>query len=192
MFQIKDTLVSEDILKEEFVCDLKACKGACCVQGDSGAPLEVKELLKIEDHLETVKPYLNEKSLKTLELSGPYEKDIDGEFVTTLNSGKECVFTVFDSKGQASCGIEKAYLDGKIDFQKPVSCHLYPIRIKKLKYYDAVNYHRWQICSAACQLGRANKVKVFEFTKAPLIRKYGNEWYEELEKVSELYKKQEH
>lgn len=186
MFQIQNTLVSEDLLEKEFVCNINACKGACCVLGDAGAPLEIDELIEIEDSLEEVKAYLSDESLSTLKQKGPYEKDTDGEFVTSLNNGKECVFTIFDESGKASCGIEKAYNDGKINFQKPISCHLYPIRIKKLTHYDALNYHKWQICSAACELGKNLKVKVYEFAKIPLIRKYGNEWYQELEKVSEL------
>lgn len=190
MFQINNTLVSKDILEEAFVCDLKACKGACCVLGDAGAPLEIEELIEIEDCLVEVKPYLNEKSLKTLNELGPYEKDVDGEFVTTLNNGEECVFTIFDEKGNAACGIEKAYLDGKVSFQKPISCHLYPIRVKQLKYYDALNYHKWQICSAACELGNSLKVKVYEFAKTPLIRKYGEEWYNDLVQVEKLLKKE--
>lgn len=192
MFQIQNTLVSEEILEEAFVCDLNACKGACCVLGDAGAPLEQDELIRIEDSLDAVKPYLNANSLKTLEELGPFEKDVDGEFVTTLNDGKECVFTIFDEDGKASCGIEQAHLDGKTDFQKPISCHLYPIRVNRLKHYDALNYHRWEICSAACELGKSLKVKVFQFLKTPLIKKYGQEWFNELEEVEGLLNQRNH
>ncbi len=190
MFQIKNTLVSEEILQEAFVCDLKKCKGACCIEGDAGAPLELDELAEVEHAIESVKPYLNAYSLKTLEKHGPFIKDSDGEFVTTLNDGKECVFTVFDDDQNAHCGIEQAFNDGQINFRKPISCHLYPIRIKHLKYYDALNYHKWDICSPACDLGKSLQVKVYEFAKEPLIRKYGEDWYTELTELEKELNKQ--
>src|SRR5690554_4246377 len=177
MIQVENVILSEELFEEYFACDLLACKGACCVEGDAGAPLEVDEIKKIQDNLEAIREFLPEKGKKTLDRLGVYEKDTEGDLVTTLNDGKECVFTVFREDGTALCGIEAAYRAGKSTFKKPISCHLYPIRITKLHDYDALNYHRWQICKPACDCGSKLKVKVFQFAKEPLIKKYGEEWY---------------
>ena len=185
----ENTLISEDIFDNHFICDLGDCKGECCVSGDSGAPLEPDELGILDDVYPEVKPYLTPNSQRTIEKQGRYLQDFDGEWVTPLNDGHECAFTVFDDKGIAKCGIELAYLDGKIDWPKPFSCHLYPIRIVKLSDHDALNYHRWPICNAACALGKKEKVTIHQFLKQPLIRKYGRKWYSGLEQIYKEWKK---
>jgi len=185
MLAVKNTLVSEDLLEKNFVCDLNACKGACCVKGDYGAPLEIEELAVFDDIYEKVKPFLSESGIKAIEKQGKYLQYTEDEWVTPLISGRECAYTVFDN-GVAKCGIEKAYYAGKIDFKKPVSCHLYPVRINKMKNkVEAVNYDRWSICKAACKLGDSLKVPLYKFLKESLVRKYGEAWYKELELVAE-------
>ena len=185
MLAIGDTLVSEEILEKKFVCDLNACKGGCCVKGDYGAPLEDEELAVLEEIYPKVKPYLTRAGVEAIDKQGKYIRYSKKEWVTPLIKGKECAYTVFDpdsSGGIAKCGIEKAWLDGKIGFQKPVSCHLYPIRINKLKSgVDSVNYDRWSICKAACKLGDSLKVPVYKFLKSSLVRKYGDAWFDQLE-----------
>jgi len=185
----KNTLISEEIFENQFICDLDACKGECCVSGDSGAPLEEDELGKLDDVYQEVKPYLTSISQQTIEQQGRYLQDFDGEWVTPLNDGNECAFTVFDDRGIAKCGIELAYLDGKIDWPKPLSCHLYPIRIVKLSDHDAINYHKWPICNAACVLGKKEKVTIHQFLKQPLVRKYGSKWYKGLELIYNEWEK---
>ncbi len=187
MIQIGDTLVSLDIIENHFVCDLEKCKGECCVSGDSGAPLEEHELAEIEKAYPLVKPYLNPDAVSSIDAQGLYLKDRDGDLVTPLTDGyKECAYTIFEN-GIAKCAFEKAYLEGKTTWRKPVSCHLYPIRIQKLSAYEAVNYDRWDICSAACKLGKNLKVPIYKFLREALIRKYGETWYEELELVASRY-----
>lgn len=187
MIQIGDKLVSLDIIEEKFVCDLESCKGECCVSGDSGAPLELHELEEIEKAYPVVKQYLQPEAVQSIEKYGFYLKDADGDLVTPLvNGNRECAYTIFED-GIAKCSFEKAFFEGKITFRKPVSCHLYPIRIQKLKNYEAVNYDRWDICSAACTLGKKLQVPVYKFLKDALIRKYGETWYQELEIVAVAY-----
>lgn len=190
MLAVGDTLVSEEIIEKKFVCDLNACKGACCVKGDYGAPLEEAELPILDRVYNKVKPYLTETGIKSIERQGKYLLYAKTEWVTPLVNGRECAYTIFE-KGIAKCGIEKAYFDGKIDFQKPVSCHLYPIRINKMKSgVDALNYDRWGICKAACKHGESLKVPVFRFLRNSLIRKYGEKWYEQLEQVASEFELQ--
>lgn len=186
MIAIDDKLLSDELFEKKFVCDLAACKGACCVEGESGAPLEDDELPKIREVLEKVLPYLPEAGRKAIEEQGPYVVDDDGEYVTPLVKGKECAFTVFEKDGTAKCGIEQAYRDDKIDWLKPMSCHLYPIRLTKLKDFDALNYHKWQICEPACDCGAKLDVPVFKFLKEPLIRKYDEDFYAKLEEAFAL------
>jgi len=185
MIAIKDTLVSEELIEKKFVCDLHACKGGCCVKGDYGAPLEEEELPMLEKIYDSVKPYLSEEGRKAIEKQGKYLLYEKTECVTPLISGRECAYTIFD-KGIAKCGIEKAYFDGKIEFRKPVSCHLYPVRINKMKNsVEAVNYDKWSICKPACKLGDQLKVPLYKFLKDSLTRKFGEEWYSELETAAE-------
>ena len=156
MLQVGNVIVSFDVLKEEFLCDLSACRGACCIEGDAGAPLELDE-------------------------QGVAYVDPEGDLVTSIVGGKDCVFTCYDEKGCCHCAIEKACREGKTDFLKPVSCHLYPIRVKDFGTFKGVNYNRWDVCKAAVLLGRKENLPVYKFLKEPLIRKFGAEWYEELE-----------
>ena len=181
MIEIGKTLISDDVVAEQFVCDLSKCKGACCVEGDLGAPLTEDELEKIEEVIDLVKPYLAPEAVEVLEKEGGYLLDEDGDLSTTTINGKECAFAFYDKAGILKCSIEQAHKEGKTDFKKPISCHLYPIRIAKLPEFEALNYDRWSICSPACDLGKELKVPVYRFLKEPLIRKYGKEWYEELE-----------
>lgn len=187
MIAIDNTLISEDIIEKKFVCDLNACKGACCVAGDSGAPLDKDELKILDSVLDKVKPYMVVKGIKAIEKKGAYVIDGDGDYTTTLVSeGAECAFVCFDEQNIAKCAIEKAYQEKKIDWQKPISCHLYPIRITKHKTYDAVNYDKWAICAPACKCGEKLEVPVYKFLKTPLIRKYGKDWFKQLEKSATL------
>lgn len=181
MLQIGDAIVSGELLERKFVCDLEKCRGACCVEGDSGAPLEEEELKILDKIYPKVAPYLSEEGRASIEKYGKYLLDDDGEYVTPLVNGElECAYTIFQN-GIAKCGIEKAYEDGKIKFKKPISCHLYPIRINKLRSGDALNYHKWDLCKAACALGKKLDVPVYLFLKEPLIRKYGKKWFKELD-----------
>jgi hypothetical protein len=179
MISIGKTIVSEEVVKKQFSCDLNACYGECCVQGDSGAPLEEEEIGIIEDYLDKIEPYMTPAGKEAIKDLGIFDYDTDGEFVTTLVKGKECAFVYFD-KNIAFCAIEKAYREGQIDYIKPISCHLYPIRISKFKDFEAINYHRWPICDLALLKGKREKTSLLEFVKAPLIRKYGQDWYDEL------------
>tara|TARA_R110000868_G_scaffold324284_6_gene585191 strand:- start:164 stop:751 length:588 start_codon:yes stop_codon:yes gene_type:complete len=190
MIQVDDVLLSEALFDNYFVCDLNACKGACCVEGDAGAPLEIDEIDKIEANLDDILPFLNDKGRATIKQQGVFEVEADGEYVTPLNNGKECAFTIFDDNGIAKCGMEAAYRAGKTDFKKPSSCHLYPIRITKLKHYEALNYHEWGICKPACDCGSKLQVKVYQFLKEPLISKYGTEWFQQLVEVDALLEKE--
>lgn len=183
MIEHRGTLISEDLFEKRFVCDLNACKGACCVEGESGAPLEPEEDALLRELWPKIRPYIPEKGQRAIDAHGVSEVDDDGDLVTTLVEGRgECAFTVFEN-GIALCGIEKAWKDGVVDFRKPISCHLYPIRIARLKFHEGLNYHRWPICKPACECGAKLDVPVFRFLKDALTRKYGAEWYAELEAI---------
>lgn len=184
MIIVGETLVSEEILEEQFVCDLHACKGACCIEGSSGAPLTTEETDKLEEIYDAVRPYMREEGIRAIEEQGLFQVDEDNDLVTTLVDGnKECAFVIFDESGIAKCALEKAYNEGQTDWKKPISCHLYPIRLQKLTAYTGVNYHRWQVCNPACDCGQKLKVPVYKFLKEPLIRRFGDAWYEELELI---------
>lgn len=187
MLQIDNTIISLDILEKEFICDVSICKGDCCIQGDSGAPLEEDEILYIEENYEKIKPYLTEKGKKSIKKHGTWFTDGEGEKVTTLINNKECAFTVYDN-GIAQCGIEVAHNNGDINLLKPISCHLYPIRVKEYSDFSAVNYNTWDICASAVRFGKFKGVKVYQFLKEPLIRKFGKQWYKELEIAAEYLK----
>lgn len=180
MLQINDTIVSLDLIDEKFLCDLASCKGICCVEGDDGAPLEVEEIAIIEELLPLIWDDLPEKSKEIIRDQGVSYIDADGEPVTSIVNGAECVFAYQDADGCCKCAIEKAYSEGKTTFYKPISCHLYPVRLQKYANYTAVNYHRWSVCSCARRLGSRTKLSVYEFLKYPLIRKFGEDWYEQL------------
>ena len=182
LISIDNTIVSDDLISKEFVCNISKCKGECCVAGEAGAPLEIDEVTFLQKNYSKIKPFLNQKGIKSIESQGVYVKGIDGDLETPLVEGKECAYTVFSDTGIASCGIEKAHQQGVIDFQKPISCHLYPVRIQHYEKITAVNYHGWSICSEACSLGESLKTPVFVFVKKALIRKFGERWYFELSK----------
>lgn len=184
MFQLGKTIVSEDIIEKDFVCNLSACKGKCCIDGESGAPLEEEELQILLDVYPKVKPFLRQEGIDAIENQGLYIT-IEGEFETPLVGDKECAFVIFDKKNIAKCGIEEAYSKGLINWKKPISCHLYPIRVIEYSEFSAVNYHHWPICDDACALGKNLQVPVYQFVKEALIRKFGENWYAELEQVVE-------
>ncbi|CCG54327.1 Protein of unknown function [Flavobacterium indicum GPTSA100-9 = DSM 17447] len=188
MFQLNKTIISEEILENEFVCNLSACKGACCVDGDAGAPLTQEETQILVDIYPKVKPFLRPEGIQAIEEQGAFVIGTDGEYETTLIEGKDCAYVIFDGQ-TALCGIEQAYNEGIVDWKKPVSCHLYPIRVKEYTDFAAVNYHKWHICSDACALGKELQVPIYKFVKEALIRKFGEQWYQELEKVAEEMKK---
>ncbi|AJA68604.1 DUF3109 family protein [Myroides odoratimimus] len=188
MFQIGKTIVSEEVLEKEFVCNLSACKGECCIDGDAGAPVEDDEVEILRAVYDKVKPFLRPEGIKAIEEQGTSVYGDDDEYETPLIEGGECAYVIYENE-MALCGIEKAYNEGLIDWKKPISCHLYPIRIKEFSSFSAVNYHKWHICSDACTLGQELSVPVYKFLKTPLIRKYGEDWYKELELVAEEWSK---
>ena len=183
MIQVQDKIISLDIFEKHFVCDLNACKGACCVEGDSGAPLTKEEEKKLDDIYERVKPYMGEEGITEVENQGVAVYDADGDLTTTLVNGKECAFVV-EENGINLCSIEKAFLEGETDFKKPISCHLFPIRIKEYRDFDAINYEELKICKPACECGSKLEIPVYAFLKEPLIRKYGEMWYKELLEIA--------
>ena len=184
LVEIGDKIVSTQVFERKFVCDLNACKGACCIEGDAGAPLTIEEVSIIEDDLDAIKPYMREEGLKAVEEQGVFYMDQDNEPVTTLVNGAECAFVYFDDQGITKCSIEQAHKDGKTDFKKPISCHLYPIRVKQFNDFKALNYDHWKICSPACACGEELNVPVYKFLKEPLIRAFGAPFFEELEVVN--------
>ena len=184
MLIVQGKLIDISLLKEEFMCNLSACKGACCWEGDWGAPLESNELQILENIFEAVKPYLSPESQEVIAQKGVYHFfEEPKEYGTSLMDNGACVFMVYDKQGIAHCGIEQAYNDGKTNFKKPVSCHLYPVRISRTEgtKFEHLEYDRWDICSAACKKGKQHQMPVFRFVKEALIRKYGQEFYDELE-----------
>lgn len=190
MIQIQDVIVSLDIFREKFLCDLDACKGECCVEGDAGAPVELDEVARLEEVLPVVWDDLSPAAREVIDRQGVVYPDRDGELVTSIVNGKDCVFTCYDERGCCCCAIEKAYREGKNNFYKPISCHLYPIRVGHYGPYKALNYHRWSVCRAAVLLGEKEDVPVYKFLKEPLTRKFGEAWYAELETAADELKKQ--
>jgi hypothetical protein len=187
VFQLGKTIVSEDLLEKDFVCNLSACKGACCIEGEAGAPLNQDEARQLESIYPGIKPYLRSEGIEAIKEQGVFVKGADGDLETPLVKGRECAYVTFKENGIASCGIEDAWNDGAIDFRKPISCHLYPVRVKDYTEFAAVNYHRWPICDDACTLGKSLKVPVYKFVREALIRKFGENWYAQLEKVAASY-----
>ncbi|MFY0643921.1 MAG: DUF3109 family protein [Bacteroidia bacterium] len=180
MIIVKDCLVSEDVIEKQFKCNISACKGACCIEGDTGAPLEEDEIPIIQSNLDLIMKEMDEAGLDSLNRHGVSELDPFDEHVTTCKSNGECTFAITE-KGRLSCAIEKANQKHDFDFIKPISCHLYPIRVKQFNEYHALNYHKWDICSPACEAGKEHQIAVYEFAKPALTRKFGESWYQALE-----------
>ncbi len=181
MIILDNCILSDELYEETFVCDLPACKGGCCVEGDAGAPLLEEECHILEGIAGRVAPFMIPQGRDAIEKQGHWVRDNDNEMTTPLVDGKQCAYAYFDGKGIARCAIERAFEAGLIDFQKPISCHLYPIRIKQYTKYDALNYHRWPLCDCARVRGKKLKVRVYRFVEDALVRKYGREWYRELQ-----------
>ena len=189
MFQLGKTIVSEELIEKDFVCNLNACKGACCIDGDAGAPLEDKETEILVDIYSKVKPFLSPEGIDAIEEQGAFVKGEDGDWETPLVNGSACAYVIFDANKIAKCGIEEAYNHKRISWKKPLSCHLYPVRVREYTELTAVNYHKWQICDPACELGEELKVPIYKFVKEALIRKFGKNWYAELEEVAKTHVK---
>ena len=181
MIEVGSVLVHEDVVNENFVCNLNKCKGACCLEGDSGAPLAADELDILKEIYPRVKPYMTAKGIATIEREGTHVTDFEGDYTTPcVDINKECAYVTWEN-GITKCAIEKAWEQGAVNWRKPISCHLYPIRITNYPEFDVLHYDRWNICNPACSFGSELKVHVHEFLKEPLTRKYGAEWYQELE-----------
>jgi hypothetical protein len=180
MIVIQNTVISDDVAEQFFVCNLNACKGACCVEGDLGAPLELEELEILKNEYPKIEPFLTEAGKQAIAAQGLYIEDWEGDYSTTTINDRECAYALYDELGILKCGIEQAYLAGATDFKKPISCHLYPIRVTKYEGFEALNYDRWDICSPACSFGAKLGVPVYKFLQEPLERKYGADWYAEL------------
>ncbi len=187
MFQLGKTIVSEDIIKKDFMCNLSACKGACCIDGDAGAPLEKEEVGILKELYPKIKPFLRKEGIRAIEEQGTSITTEEGELETPLINGGDCAYVIFDENKVALCAIEEAYNQGEVSWKKPISCHLYPIRVRNYTEFSAVNYHKWQICDDACALGEELKVPIYKFVKEALIRKFGQDWYDELEKVANTF-----
>lgn len=189
MVEIQNTLVSLDIFQVRFCCDLEACNGACCIEGDAGAPVNIEEVAGLEDAAAIVWDELSRKAQRVIKQDGVVYPDAWGELVTSIVDGKDCVFTCYHN-GCCFCAIDKAYREGRCAHNKPISCHLYPIRLKKMGDYTALNYHQWSICRPALALGKKLNLPLYKFLKEPLIRAFGQSWYEELELTAAELKKQ--
>ena len=190
MLQIQDVIVSFDVLTKCFSCDLSCCKGACCIEGDAGAPVTPEEIAEIETLLPTIWDDLSIEARKVINRQGIAYSDPEGELVTSIVNGKDCVFTCYGEDGCCYCAIEKAYRAGLCKFKKPVSCHLYPIREKKLGTLTGLNYDRWDVCHAAVLRGEKDGIPLYKYLKEPLIRRFGQQWYDELDFTVEELKRQ--
>lgn len=191
MIDIDDKIVSVDILKECFACDLTKCKGICCVEGNAGAPLEMDEVDILEQEYENYKPYMTEEGVEAIAEQGFMVIDQDGDYTTPLVNDAECAFS-FQENGVTFCAIERAWREGKCSFQKPISCHLYPIRIARFRNGTVgLNYHRWDVCSSACDCGKRLQLPIYKSLKEPIIRRFGEEFYAKLEQAAELLKENE-
>ena len=182
--EIQDTLVSLDLLKEPFCCDYEQCRGECCVEGDAGAPVEEEEIAELEAALEVVWDELTPQAREVIDRQGVAYVDIQGDLVTSIVNGRDCVFARKDENGSVYCTIDRAYREGKLSWQKPISCHLYPVRLSKVGDMTAVNYHRWNICECGRCKGRALHLPMYKFLKEPLIRRFSQAWYDEVELVA--------
>lgn len=187
MLQIKDTLISLDLVERYFCCDLDSCLGQCCIDGDAGAPITEEERGKLEEVLPAVIDDLLPAARREIEENGVAYVDCEGDLVTSIVDGRNCVFTTYGPGGMCMCALEKAWREGRIDFMKPMSCHLYPVRIREYDGFTAVNFHRWKICRCAEILGRKNGIRAYRFLEGPLVRRFGREWYDELVEAADAY-----
>ncbi len=190
MLQIGDTLVSLDLAERFFCCDLDACHGECCIEGDAGAPITENEKKELERLLPEINDELLPQAQEVIRRQGVSYVDEEGDMVTSIIDGRNCVFTCFAPGGMCQCAIEKAYRDGRVAMRKPISCYLYPLRITEYPSFTAVNYHRWKICRPAEALGRKLGLRLYQFLKEPLIQRFGKEWYDELCLACESYLEQ--
>lgn len=186
MLIVEGVIVNEELLQVMFVCDTDKCHGACCVEGDAGAPLLPEEIGELEDNWEAAIPYMTPKGIETVKKQGVFDYDEAGHFVTPLVEGQECAFVFFEGE-TARCALEQAYFEGKSSFRKPESCHLYPVRVGKGITGDNLFYHKWHICKSALKKGRSEGLRLFQFLKEPLIRRYGHDWYQKLEAAAADY-----
>ena len=189
IIELEDKLLSLDLFQEKFICDLNACKGACCVKGDAGAPLNTAEINLLEALQDDIEPYMTAEGKAAVAKSGVFYMDVDNEPVTTLMVGGACAFTSFDEDGTAKCGIEQSYNYGKINFKKPISCELFPVRVKEYDSFTALNYEQIDICKPTCECGAKLNVSVYQFLKEPLTRAFGADFYESLKEVDKEVKK---
>lgn len=187
MLQIQNTLVSLDLAERFFCCDLEVCKGECCIEGDAGAPITRAEYEKLKTLVVAVEDELLPQAKEEIKKRGVGYIDEEGDLVTTIIDGRNCVFTCFAEGGMCQCALDKAYRAGKIDFRKPISCYLYPLRLTEYPSFTAVNYHRWKICRPAEKLGRKLGIRLYQFLKEPLTERFGAEWYAELCEACEAY-----
>lgn len=187
MLQIGNTLVSLDLAERFFCCDLDKCLGQCCIEGDAGAPITTEEYKKLEEITPSLMPELLPAAIKVIEEDGVGYTDEEGDLVTSIIDGKNCVYTCYASGGKCLCAIERAYRQGKCDFRKPISCYLYPLRLTEYPTFTAINYHRWKICRSAEINGKELGIRLYQFMKEPLIERFGKEWYDELAEACDAY-----
>lgn len=187
MLQIQNTIVTLDLAEEFFCCDLDKCLGACCIEGDAGAPVTIEEVAKIEEALPVVEPEMLPRAVEEVRQNGVAYVDQEGDLVTTILDGRNCAFTCYAPGGICLCALEKAFREGKTGFKKPASCSLYPLRLTTYPTFTAVNYHRWKICRDAVANGRKKGIRLYQFLRGPLTERFGQEWYDELAQACELY-----
>lgn len=187
MIIIDNVIVTDEFLNARFCCQLARCKGECCIAGDAGAPLEPDEVGIIEENIDEIKPFMRPEGIEAIEQNDIYDYDDEGNMVTQLVNNEECAFVYFHENGTALCAIEKAYYEGKIDFWKPISCHLYPIRLVEKDGFIYVNYHEWSVCVPAKRHGEKEGIPLYKFLKQPIIRRFGEDWYDRL--VAQINKK---
>lgn len=187
MLQIQNTIVTLDLAEEFFCCDLEKCLGACCIEGDAGAPVTIDEVAKIEEALPVIEPEMLPRAVDEVRQNGVAYVDQEGDLVTTILDGRNCAFTCYAPGGICLCALEKAFREGKTGFKKPASCSLYPLRLTTYPTFTAVNYHRWKICRDAVANGRKKGIRLYQFLRGPLTERFGKEWYDELAQACELY-----
>lgn len=191
MLQIQNALVSLDLAEEFFCCDLDQCLGACCIEGDAGAPVTPEEIMKLEEVLPDIKADLMPRAVEAIEGEGVAYTDEEGDLVTTIIDGRNCAFSCYAEGGKCLCAIDKAYREGRVGWRKPISCYLYPLRLTEYPTFTAVNYHRWKICRPAVANGKRLGIRLYQAMKEPLIARFGPEWYAELCEACEAWLEQQ-